>query len=69
MTLKTFSRKLGKACDNYKLTIEYLRFAGFYAEMVLLKLLNNILKNIHYLTCPQIKTGLSTMVYKAKRKP
>ena len=61
--------KLGKACDSYKLTVEHLRFAGANARMVLLKLLNNILKNIYYLTCPQIKTGLSTLVYKAKRKP
>ena len=61
--------KLRKACDIYKLTVEHLRYAGHQAKLIILRLLNDILKNIYYLTCPQAKKGLSTAVYKGKRKP
>ena len=61
--------KLGKACDIYHLTTEHLRYAGTKAKLVILGLLNNILDNIYYLTCPQVKVGLSTSVYKGKKKP
>ena len=61
--------KLKKACDIYKLTVEHLRFAGTDAHSVILRLLNNIINNIYFLTCPQIKKGLSSAVYKGKRKP
>ena len=42
---------------------------GPKAKLVILGLLNNILDNIYYLTCPQVKEGLSTSVYKGKKKP
>ena len=61
--------QLRKACDTYKLTTEHLRYAGPQAKLIILKLLNNIIQNIYYLTCPQIKKGLSTMAYKGKKKP
>ena len=44
--------KLKKACDIYKLTVEHLRYCGYQAKLVILKLLNNIIKSIYYLTCP-----------------
>ena len=52
--------KLNKACDIYKLTVEHLRFSGHQSKQVLLRLLNDIISNIYYLTCPQVKLGLST---------
>ena len=52
--------KLGKACDVYHLTVEHLRYAGHQAKLVILRLVNDIIKNIYYLTCPQVKKGLST---------
>ena len=61
--------KLRKACDIYKLTVEHLRYAGAGAKLIILKLLNDIIKNIYYLTCPQIKKGLSTAIFKGKKKP
>ena len=61
--------KLGKACDVYKLTVEHLRYAGPQAKQIILSLLNDIIKNIYYLTCPQVKKGLSTAAYKGKGKP
>ena len=61
--------KLGKACDVYKLTVEHLRYAGHSAKLVILKLLNDIISNVYYLTCPQVKKGLSTCIYKGKKKP
>ena len=60
--------KLRKACDIYKLTVEHLRYAGNDAKGVILRLLNDIIRNIYYLTCPQVKKGLSTSVYKGKTK-
>ena len=61
--------KLSKACDIYQLTTEHLRYAGPGSKQIILSLLNNILSNMYYLSCPQIKKGLSTMVYKGKKKP
>ena len=61
--------KLGKACDIYRLTVEHLRFTGHSAKLVILKLLNDIISNIYYQTCTQVKKGLSTSVYKGKKKP
>ena len=72
MTLKDLENilnkemKLRKVCDIYKLTTEHLRFAGEKAKLIILRLLN---ENIYYLTCPQIKMGLSTAAYKGKKKP
>ena len=61
--------KAGKACDVYHLTVEHLRHCGSQAQQQILNYINRILKNIYYLSCPQIKLGLGTPIYKAKKKP
>ena len=61
--------KKGKACDYYQVTPEHLKYCGTAARIVILKLINNIIDNIHYLTCPQVKVGLATPIYKGKNKP
>ena len=61
--------KLGKAADIYKLTVEHLRFAGSVAKLCILNLLNEIIRNIYFLTCPQVKIGLGSAIYKGKGKP
>ena len=61
--------KLGKACDIYELTVEHLRFAGDEVKLRVLNLVNDIIDIIYFLTCSQVKKGLSTHVYKGKRKP
>ena len=68
-TILNKEMKLRKACDIYKLTTEHLRHSGPNSKLIILGLLNDILKRIYYLTCPQIKKGLSTMAYKGKKKP
>ena len=59
--------KLGKACDYYQLTVEHLRFCGGAAKICILRLLNNIIENINYLTCPQVKVGLGSTKARARR--
>ena len=61
--------KPGKACDVYQLTVEHLRNSGDNAKLLILNLINRILKNIYYLSCPQIKLGLGTAIHKGKKKP
>ena len=34
-----------------------------------MKLLNSIITNIYFLTCPQLKAGLGTSIHKGKKKP
>ena len=61
--------KAGKACDVYHLTVEHIRECGFTAQECIRALINKIINNIYFLTCPQVKVGLGTYVYKAKKKP
>ena len=61
--------KPGKACDVYQLTVEHLRNCGVKAKLLVLDLINSILSHIYSLTCPQLKLGLGTAVYKGKDKP
>ena len=61
--------KPGKACDIYHLTVEHLRHCGYNAKTSILVLINRILSNIYFLSCPELKLGLGTAVYKAKNKP
>ena len=61
--------KKGKACDIYRLTAEHLKHAGTEAKITILKLINDIIENMHYLACTEIKAGLGTAVWKGKRKP
>ena len=61
--------KKGKACDIYKLTAEHLQNCGIEAKRVILNLVNEIIEDMHYLACPQIKAGVGTAAYKGKKKP
>ena len=61
--------KAGKACDVYQLPVEHIRNCGMDAQLVILQLINKILKNMYYLSCPQIKLGLGSAVWKGKKKP
>ena len=61
--------KAGKACDVYQLTVEHLRHCGDQALLHILSFINRILENIFFLSCPQIKLGLGTAIYKGKNKP
>ena len=75
MTLSTLEEiiskrmKRGKSCDLYQLTVEHLQYCGTVAKQYLLDLLNGILKQIYYLICPQLKSGLGTALYKGNKKP
>ena len=60
--------KAGKACDVYQVTVEHLRHCGDQAKQHILTLINRILHDIYYLSCPQIKLGLGTPIQK-KKKP
>ena len=60
--------KAGKACDIYQVTVEHLRHCGDQAKQQILNLINRILHDIYYLSCPQIKLGLGTPIQK-KQKP
>ena len=42
---------------------------GYVAKNNILALINRILSDIYYLTCPKIKLGLGTAVHKARKKP
>ena len=68
-TILNKEMKISKACDVYHLTVEHLRYSGTKAKLIILKLLNDIITSIYYLTCPQVKVGLSTAVFKGKKKP
>ena len=61
--------KPGKACDIYHLTVEHIRHCGYVAKTYILVLINRILSDIFYLSCPEIKLGLGTAVFKRKNKP
>ena len=75
MTMEDLNRildkemKLGKAVDIYKLRVEHLRFAGNEAKVCILNLLNDIISDISYLACPQVKKGIGSAIYKGKKKP
>ena len=61
--------KLGKACDFYKMTAEHLKNCGTEAQTEVLNLINRIINDIYFLTCPQIKIGLGTNLHKGRKKP
>ena len=60
--------KLGKACDMHQLTVEHIRNCNTEAKACIVDFINSVLANIYYLSCPQIKIGLGTAVYKGKNK-
>ena len=55
--------KRGKACDIYKLNAEHLKNAGTNAKTAVLNLINDLIENIEYFACPQVKSGISTAAY------
>ena len=61
--------KKGKASDVYNLSVEHIQQCGVVAKDNILALLNRIIANIYFLTCPQIKCGLGSAVHKRKGKP
>ena len=61
--------KNGKSCDLYRLTPEHLNNCDEESRSFILTLLNSIIEEMYYLSCPQIKAGLGTAVYKGKKKP
>ena len=50
------------------LTVEHLRHAGDNARLHILNLMNDLINDIYYLTCPQVKKGLSSVIFKGKLK-
>ena len=60
--------KHDKACDYYKMTAEHLKYCGPQAQTEVLNLINRIIDNIYFLTCPQVKVGLGTNIHKGKKK-
>ena len=63
-----FKMKSGKSCDTYHFTVEHLCYCGIQAKTHILNLINGILHDIYYLTCPQAKLGLGTALHKGKGK-
>ena len=61
--------KFGKACDIYQMTAEHLKLCGPTARLSILKLINRIIDDIYFLTCPQVKIGLGASLHKGKKKP
>ena len=61
--------KLNKACDVFQLTVEHLRNAGDDNLALILRLLNQIIDNLNYLSAPQLNKAVATMVHKGKGKP
>ena len=68
-TILSVRMKAGKSCDLYQLTVEHLRNCGKQAKLQVVNLINRIIQDIYYLSCPQIKIGMGTPLYKAKKKP
>ena len=60
--------KRGKACDIYQLTVEHIQLCGIDAKRSILELINKIINDIYYLSCPQTKTGVGSSIYKGKNK-
>ena len=60
--------KTGKASDVYRLTVEHLRNCGPAALDHVLTILNLILDDINYVSCPELKTAVGSIIYKGKKK-
>ena len=61
--------KRNKACDIYKLTPEHLKYAGDKVLTILCKLINRILEDMKYLSAPEFKTSVASVIHKGKNKP
>ena len=60
--------KKGKSCDIYQMTKEHLKYAGPDIRHHVLNLVNDVIDNIYFLSCPQAKVGLGTAIHKSKNK-
>ena len=61
--------KTNKACDNYQLTPEHLKYAGKETLEHLCTYINRVLKNLEYFSAPEFKISLASVIYKGKNKP
>ena len=61
--------KNNKACDIYHLTPEHLKHAGDEALLLMCELINRVLKNLKFLSAPEFKIAIASVIYKAKDKP
>ena len=68
-TILSVRMKAGKSCDLYQVTVEHLRNCGTRAKQQVVNLINRIVQDIYYLSCPQIKIGMGTPLFKGKKKP
>ena len=61
--------KCNKACDIYKLTTEHLRHAGDEVLSLLCIFINRVLDDLNYLSAPEFKVALASVIFKGKLKP
>ena len=61
--------KTNKACDIYKLTTEHLRYSGDEVLTQLKTLINRVLENLSFLTAPEFKIAIASVIHKGKDKP
>ena len=60
--------KPGISADVYHLTVEHLRNCGPVALGHSVTVLNLIIDDINYVSCPELKTAVGSIIYKGKKK-
>ena len=60
--------KNNKACDIYQLTPEHLKYAGEKFIDVLCTLINRVLSNLSFLSAPEFKVSIASVIHKGKGK-
>ena len=60
--------KKNKACDIYQLTPEHLKYAGDNVLNALCILINRVLDDINFLSAPEFKTSIASVIHKGKGK-
>ena len=60
--------KKNKACDIYELTPEHLKYAGHKVLEILCVLINRVLENLNYLSAPEFKVSVASVIHKGKGK-
>ena len=61
--------KCNKACDVYKVTTEHLKYAGDEALTLLCTLINRVIDDLKYLSAPEFKASIASVIFKGKDKP
>ena len=61
--------KKNKACDIYQLTPEHLKYAGDNILDALCILINRVLDDINFLSAPEFKVSIASVIHKGKGKP